>query len=232
MFNRWLFPFRSIVDAPPPPCELTRHELRRLLMNRQLRPGSRVLDAGCGEGELIRFLRHLGLEADGFDERSNGLPETIGARIASGEPLLFPAHSYQLVLARQLTEYQENLLGGAALAATARLLALVRPGGWLIMTFRARVTQGAGHSAACYQSHLTRFALDVRTTRLGTGWSWPFGTTRAVPLSIAESRIPEPARPAAEWLDRAGAFSAEAPTECCRATGQPQRLPQDVRRAA
>ncbi|MDA1016777.1 MAG: hypothetical protein O3A00_20255 [Planctomycetota bacterium] len=47
---------------------LPKHIVRNILFSNGLGIGSRILDVGCGDGQLVRFLRRLGLDAEGFDD--------------------------------------------------------------------------------------------------------------------------------------------------------------------
>ena len=47
--------------------------LRHLLFAHQIGLGSRVLDVGCGHGDLVHVLDDLGLDASGLDESAENV---------------------------------------------------------------------------------------------------------------------------------------------------------------
>src|SRR4029077_8829729 len=98
--------------------------------------GSKVLDAGCGSGELTRFLDDLSVEASGIDEsRSHVASAQNAARhldyscCQASVIVPFPEQHFHVVLARGVAEHGHNLFGHQALWATAHLLAIVQPEG-------------------------------------------------------------------------------------------------------
>ena len=60
----WTRLLGSAVSSVPLPRAVVRH----LLFAHQIGLGSRVLDVGCGHGELVHFLDDLGMDAVGLDE--------------------------------------------------------------------------------------------------------------------------------------------------------------------
>lgn len=100
-------------------------------MLRHLRVGQRVLDAGCGTGGLLRFLKRRGGNVTGVDSSPvaiatlKRLAPDIPAQVASIERLPFPDASFDAYLAIGSWEYPEGGPGPAAREA-ARVL---KPGG-------------------------------------------------------------------------------------------------------
>lgn len=78
---------------------------------RYLRVGQRVLDAGCGTGGLLRFLKQRGGDVTGVDasltaiERLRRAAPDIPAQVASIEQLPFPDASFDAYLAIGSWEY-------------------------------------------------------------------------------------------------------------------------------
>ena len=123
-------------DAPPP-CADPLAPVRLGLLRRELAPASRVLDVGCGAGDLVGALRRDGHEAVGMDvsERAVGLAaeRNPGARFVwhSAEELPWPVEpaGFDAVAAFEVVEHllwPRRLLEGAAEA--------LRPGGGLALT--------------------------------------------------------------------------------------------------
>jgi ubiquinone/menaquinone biosynthesis C-methylase UbiE len=120
------------------------HHLLRLVPFDAVK-GQKVLEVGCGAGtDLVRFARG-GAEVYGVDLAEsaielakknfaiNGL--TADLRVADGEHLPFPDHTFDLVYAHGVVQYTANDL---ALIAEARRV--VKPGGLVIVQVYNRVS--------------------------------------------------------------------------------------------
>src|SRR5262249_21413250 len=153
-----------------------RRLLRHVLEIGKISVGSKVLDAGCGQGDLTRFFDELAIDASGFDDS----PDRIAAaQRAAGHldysccrpsiELPFSDQSFVVVLARELPEHRGDLLSRAALRATAHLLATVRPRGCLILMSRLEPgwsNQPGGHLQTCFQQHLECFPGTLQVSYL------------------------------------------------------------------
>jgi SAM-dependent methyltransferase len=193
--------------------------------------GSRVLDAGCGRGELTRFLSGLAVEASGLDDSVEHISAAQAAagqldyacsRAAAGVP--FPEHYFDAVLARELPDHHGNLLDLMALRATAHLLATIRPQGRLIIVRSvdpACSNPPDGHHLGCYLRHLETFPgvssvsylidslLEVAT------WRRIIGRRPLAGFVIAVLSVPRKAPTCGEWeliADRAALRRREG---CC-----------------
>lgn len=98
-----------------------------------LRPGQRILDAGCGVGGLLRFLRRQGFRVVGVDASPTAI-ETLKraapdmeAEVANIERLPFPDASFDAYLAIGSWEYPPHGPANAAWEAVR----VVKPGGLL-----------------------------------------------------------------------------------------------------
>ncbi|GAA2409358.1 27-O-demethylrifamycin SV methyltransferase [Streptomyces glaucosporus] len=122
-------------DAPLP--EAVHRITRKVTGTLGLRPGERVLDAGCGPGETALFLaRHHGAEVTGVTvsdveleaarnrARSTGLERLVDFRYGDYMDLPFPDGSFDAVLALESLQNAPDL--GRALGELHRVL---RPGG-------------------------------------------------------------------------------------------------------
>jgi SAM-dependent methyltransferase len=104
--------------------------LRRHL-GRHLRPGAKVLDVGCGSGEMLARLRALGIEdlnGIDFSERAVALARDRGINAYRGTFADYPAEP-QSHDALFMNNYLEHTLDPAAELRKAR--DLLRPGGML-----------------------------------------------------------------------------------------------------
>jgi SAM-dependent methyltransferase len=119
-----------------------RHRLERSVapMLNQLRPGSRVLDFGCGTGEITRALQKAGFAACGFDISPGML--LVARTLSAGTGIVFAAGDptgafgiplangvFAGVLASSVLEYVPDPL--SALSELARIL---EPAGVLVLT--------------------------------------------------------------------------------------------------
>src|SRR5258708_32867243 len=71
----WLLPLRPLEKGTMTAPGIPRRLVRRLLEIGNISIGSKVLDAGCGRGDLTRFFDELAIDASGFDDS----PDRIAA---------------------------------------------------------------------------------------------------------------------------------------------------------
>ncbi len=123
---------------------------RRVLaaLGAPLEPGVRVLDFGCGRGELVVVLRNLGIEADGVDllddfaairdavpsaPRPVELAACVHALDPSAPTLPYPDGSFDLVLSNQVFEHVADYP-----AAIGEIFRVLKPGGACFLVLPAR----------------------------------------------------------------------------------------------
>ena len=103
---------------------------------RHLPPGGRVLDAGCGFGDWVIFLRRLGFRAEGLD-----YSEELVGRLRKEYPDVpwtvsdlrstpYPDGAFDGVISLGVVEHEE----AGPLAALRELHRILRPGGVAIIT--------------------------------------------------------------------------------------------------
>jgi SAM-dependent methyltransferase len=124
------------------------HYVKRLPHPEQLR----ILDYGCGEGQVVRLLREAGYNCHGCDIYYGGgqaqeLPQlkqlvSLGFVhvIPEDGDLPYQAGSFDVILANQVFEHVKDL--GAVLR---RLAPLLRPGGHLLAHFPTKEVWKEGH---------------------------------------------------------------------------------------
>jgi ubiquinone/menaquinone biosynthesis C-methylase UbiE len=112
------------------------HLSRRLSQSFEIakvEPGMRVLDVGCGRGEILRHCTDVGVKAYGIDYAPVAVQMARGAGAiyqADAKRLPFPAHFFDRVLMFDLVEHLHPWELGQALAEARRVL---RPEGRLIV---------------------------------------------------------------------------------------------------
>jgi SAM-dependent methyltransferase len=147
-----------------------------LLKRLQVLPPARVLDAGCGWGVTLDALEARGYRVDGLDISRPALERLdrpdrrlIEADLQADLPEVEPL--YDAVLALDVIEHLDD-----DRAAVRRLLALVRPGGWLVVSVPALPELFAEFDAV--QGHRRRYLPetlraafeDMPATSLQTFW--------------------------------------------------------------
>ena len=232
----WLIPFRPLDLGPALDPGLPRQVLRHLIRAGRLVMGAKVLDAGCGAGDLTRFLEDLSMEAAGIDESSAQIAaaaarsphQRYSCCHASGS-VPFPPHSFHAIFARDMTEYRRDLAAREALRATAHLLATLQPGGTLVLVERLEPdwsNQPGGHLETCFARHLGWFPGDCQTTWLAdsltaaTTWKWMVGRQPRAGFVTAALTIPETARSLAEWEQLADEAARRGSESCCEWAAQ------------
>lgn len=240
-----LFPFASISEGPLPDPGLPRRLLRRIFEGCPIGVGSRVLDVGCGSGELLRFLDQLCLDASGMDDSKENIlaarsisPALTFAYGSASEPLPFPEHHFNIVLARDLSVHNVDLLGRISLCATARLLAAVRPGGSLCLIRRkphavhAARSHFRDHADECFRRHLDTFASDVQLSHIGDTWTWMTRFGAKSRFLLAMVRVPLEHRSLNDWLSIALRAASRRTAACCSMQSSEVQAVAPLRRAA
>ena len=167
----------------------TRETLRRLPMT----PAARVLDVGCGTGELLRRLRarHPDAVLAGLDpvaemlavarEKLSGKEDL---RLGYADLLPWAAGSFDIVVSCNMFHYITH-----PVAALREMTRVVRPGGSLVLTdwcddylacrlcnFYLRLTNRAFYKtyrqAECLELLRTAGLTDVKLERYKISWLW------------------------------------------------------------
>jgi SAM-dependent methyltransferase len=177
---------------------VVRHLLRRFPFRR----AARVLEVGCGRGELVSFLRRRGIEAYGIDDVLTAEDRAADAALHYGSfagAFPFPPHHFDLILVREARAYSGQWHGPEAYTATANLLSALRPRRRLVFLEPAVVAPHALPDPArieAIQSHLAAFpaTCDARPYRDGLGrflsLEWLLGRHRQVQLAVMTFTVP------------------------------------------
>ncbi|HBF33851.1 TPA: hypothetical protein DDW35_04750 [Candidatus Sumerlaeota bacterium] len=98
-----------------------------------VRPGDKVLDAGCGKGRFLKQLKIHAPEVNGYGmdispELLAHLPDDIPTRIGAVEEIPFPDNYFDVTFACESLEFTQNLE-----QAVSELIRVTRPGGWVLI---------------------------------------------------------------------------------------------------
>lgn len=192
--------------------------MRELIVSGGLGPGSRVLIAGCGDGELAERLVPFGIQVTGIDEAIDCVERAAGlvpqAEFQSGptprSQFDDSAAPFDSVVVLALAALRGSIRSSAALRSTASLLSCLRPGGSL--GFLATGPGGGlPHEATCLAAGLQAFPGKVTTTRLVDRWS----DANPPPPKLVRLRLDGQRRSPVEW-DELVLPLASDDEPCCR----------------
>lgn len=212
----------SGVLEPPYP----RRFLREVFERNRIPIASRVLDVGCGRGELVRYLSSLGFDATGLDEseanieaartRAPELEFLVGGvpREQFGEQTA----TFDVVFARGLNLWRHSIFSRTAFLTTASMLSCLRPGGTLLFVCEGTCREAPHlfqHDALCFGRHLAQFPGTCRIDRFPASL---FSSKSAIEFTTAGLRIDRQKRSTNEW-DRIGLIASTAiDGACCNAS--------------
>jgi SAM-dependent methyltransferase len=142
----------------------------------------RVLDYGCGKGEVVRLLRNAGIDCIGCDIYYSGsegvdspllqdlLEQGHVRPIEESEELPFPQGSFDVILANQVFEHVEHLE-----ATLQRLERILKDDGQMCLHFPTLEVVREGHIGIPLVHRLSRnsrfrFHYTVMLRRLGFGY--------------------------------------------------------------
>ena len=219
----------NLLDGSP--NGIPRIALRRLLGRRQLGIGSRVLDVGCGTGELVDLLSDLGLEAVGIDESVEAVeaaqynvPRAEFYSIDAAGPVFFAEDPFDLILIRRCPLDEGSLLSSSALMMIDQWLSMLRPGGCLVRWLPAQ--QGFRdcrhrHWAECFLNQFRQFAgtctierfQDPSATMLLWNRIWRRGSQPDSQMIVLQTSFGP--RPQTTWSHVGMKFSRLDADGCC-----------------
>lgn len=194
----------------------SRSLMRELILTGGLGPGSRVLIAGCGDGELAERLIPFGIQVTGIDEADDSV-ERAASLVPEADFQAGPAPRSQFdrvttqfdsAVVLSASHFRTNIQQPSAKRITASLLHCLRPEG--VFHF---VATGAGgslpHEPFCLARHLNSFPGEVGVTALADHRRAGSFMPRLVTF-----RLDGQPRSANEWDEFAGGVVDAAP--CCQ----------------
>lgn len=214
---------------------LPRAVLRHLLFAHQIGWGSRVLDVGCGHGELVHFLDDLGIEAVGMDESAENLTwaqnleprsdfQLVTAPAEQSLDHIVDDEPLDLIVVRHLTTYDGDLFSPASFHASAKLLQHLRPGGWLTFLVHrdiARRGGGSSHELACFARHLSFFPGTCRVSHFADcelstiAYDWLHLHRHHGEFLVASLRVPQSPLDVTDWRHLANQAAQSYAGSCC-----------------
>ncbi len=214
------------VLEPPYPRRL----LRELLLRNNISLGARILDAGCGRGELVRYLASLGFDPTGLDESeaevelarelNPDLEFIVGG--APREQFELRTPGYDLIFARCLSAWSDSVFSRQAFLTTASLLSCLQPRGVLIFLCSTHSQAEPEHDVLCFARHLAQFPGECRIDRFHSG-------SEPAEFRAATLQLDRQPRSTLEW-DRLGQKASSVLDGPCCLHAHP--TVSDVRRAA
>jgi SAM-dependent methyltransferase len=172
---------------------LPKRVIRKLLRNGVFR-ARRVLEVGCENGRVVRFLQAAGRKAAGIDDRSGfdpllaNLTDTHHRSLAGGFP--FAPHHFDAILIRGSRIYSGDLNNPEASIATANVLSSLAPRRRAISWPHLAGETPLADWIASLQAHLAPFPGTVDVSRYEDGWEkwlsleWLIGRQRHVDLTL------------------------------------------------
>jgi SAM-dependent methyltransferase len=141
--NAPLFAGRYQVFAQDPYASAFGYGRKRLFgalfdfLSREVRPGAKILDAGCGSGYFLYQLNKQGYQAVGIEPaaemyaRATEINNGVEIRKDSITKISYPDQSFDAVTAIEVFRYLDE---ADRLAGYQECLRVVKPGGYLIIT--------------------------------------------------------------------------------------------------
>ena len=236
----------SVSGAPP--VRLSRRLLRYVVMGHELVPGARVLEIGCGAGELTGYLHRLSMEVTAYERNTDALKAAIKAlpdveiRVWKDDyQHLGDDGQYDLVIANGGEVLAGDLFSESALRWTAQLAGCLRSGGSLMYLVRhdpEQLENPVGHLTSCYTRLFSRFPGTITSFMVPDSfsdrrtWDWLLGRRPRSGYLAVSLHLPQRLMTSFEWHQWLAQEIARPKEPCCRwaRRERPNRPP--IRRAA
>jgi SAM-dependent methyltransferase len=230
------------------PATYPRHLLIHLLKQHNLSPGARVLELGCGTGELTRALHEFSLDVTAYERSANLITQATEA-LPEVDFQLWPEHgdlpeaeqSFDLVLVRDAPQDERDLLAASSLQWTAEAASWVRPGGHLVNLVRLDPTwqdQPGGHLMSCYQRLFSCFPGDCQTKLIcdpltdRKTWAWILGRRPRSGFLAVSFQTPQLSIARQQWQQTALREIAHPREPCCLWARRQLAAEKTINRAA
>lgn len=91
---------------------IRKYYFRKILITCELKPNSRVLDYGCGPGDLLIVAKGMGIDAIGIDSsaRSVKIAHSRGLKVtlADEKSVNYPANSFDVIILQSVIEHLDK----------------------------------------------------------------------------------------------------------------------------
>jgi len=165
-------------------CNLPWRVTRSLASPRWLPRGAKILVIDSDPNDLTELYVYRGYDAVGLDAVNQRI---VTAHHSSDSPIRFvnkslvlPEHYFDLVIARDLQLYQQDLSETSTRVSTANLLSAIKPAGRMSVLVRRKPTWQdlpGGHLQSCFQRHFQQFGVSCEARFIGDAWyRWRTGS--------------------------------------------------------
>lgn len=209
-------------------CDLSWWVTRAVASPRWLPRGSKILVIDADPNDLTELLVYRGYDAVGLDAINHRI---VTAHRAAETPIRFvdrqlilPEHYFDVVIARDLQIYQQDLSTTGSLVTSANLLSSVRPGGRMTILVRQKPTwqdRTGGHLRSCFQRHFQHFSVDCQARFIADNWThwrtsqWLLGQHPRWGHLIATAAVPFETISRDDWHQLALADQSPVEPACC-----------------
>lgn len=209
-------------------CDLSWWVTRAIASPRWLTRGAKILVIDANPNDLTELLVYRGYDAIGLDAINQ---RVVTAHHSTDAPVRFvdrqlvlPEQYFDLVIARDLQVYQQDLTTTGSLVTSANLLSSVKPGGRLSILVRQKPSwqdRPGGHLRSCFQRHFQHFSVPCEARFLGDGWlrwrtwNWMLGDQPRWGHLTVTAQIPYETLTRVQWHELALADPQAMVPACC-----------------
>ncbi len=213
------------------PVRISKRILRYMAVGHQLTPGSRILELGCGTGELTRALHKLSFDITAYERCAESiqiamreLPDVEFHRWNDELQHLGTEREFDLVLVNGEDVLGCDLLSEQSLRTTAELVTCLQPGGALVLFLRFDPTWGDapnGHLPSCYSRLLSHFPGSTKSKWFHDAftdrrtWNWMLGRQPRSGYLVVSLQIPDLPLSRFQWRQLVEREIKLSPEPCC-----------------
>ncbi|TWU11333.1 16S ribosomal RNA methyltransferase KsgA/Dim1 family protein [Symmachiella macrocystis] len=239
---------RLKIASSDSPERYSRRLLRYVVTEHDLLPGSRVLEIGCGTGQLTRHLHRLSLEVTAYEQDTislksaiQTLPDVEFHHWKDDAQRLGEDGKFDLVIVHGSEMLAGDLFADATLRWTAHMAGYLRAGGSLMFLVQhdpVQLQNPLGHLPSCYSRLFSRFpgsttkimvpdALSDQRT-----WNWVLGRRPRAGKIAVSLHLPKQAISRFEWHQWIANETARPQVPCCLWARRQAAVDVQIRRAA
>ena len=209
-------------------CDLSWWVTRAVASPRWLPRGAKILVIDANPNDLTELLVYRGYDAIGLDAIHQRVVTAhhsteVPVRFVNRQ-LILPEHHFDLIIARDLQVYRQDLSAAASQVTSANLLSSVRPGGRLTLLVRQKPSwqdRPGGHLRSCYQRHFQQFSVTADSRFMGDGWlrwrtwNWMLGDQPRWGHLAVTAHVPFDPLTRTQWQELALVDRPEIIPACC-----------------